>query len=153
MIFFRPSDYRVLSDPPAKNSNWLSRGLVYMRLTILLKFIAACLLISQTTYAESFLKELEKKREAEFKIHTSPNKGFSLIELMVVIIIIALLTAISIPKIAYLNIRAARAELYVNMRGIFTHVQSFRAEHERYPSTIGVGGSFSMYSGDTLIDV
>lgn len=67
-----------------------------------------------------------------------PN-GFSLIELMVVISIVTLVAAYSIPSILIFRIRAAQVEAKQNLNSIFTLVESYQADSGFYPNTGGYG--------------
>lgn len=69
------------------------------------------------------------------------HKGFSLIELMVVIAIIALLAAITMPNFAKFVAKAKRAEAYGNLNAIYAAQEAHHAEHGRYGKTLaGLGG-------------
>lgn len=59
---------------------------------------------------------------------TFNKKGFSLIELMVVISIIAALASLGVPSFIKFRIKAARVEMKHNMNAIHTLAHSYRAE-------------------------
>ncbi len=63
-------------------------------------------------------------------IPPTKSSGFSLVELMVVISIMSLLSALALPKVANLKIRAAQAEKQVNLNFLYTALKSHRAENE-----------------------
>jgi len=65
------------------------------------------------------------------KIPNRP-KGFSLIELMVVVGIIGILAAMSIPDYISFNTRAKQTEVKVNLGGIYTTESSYFAENGSY---------------------
>ncbi len=71
----------------------------------------------------------------------SDQSGFSLVELMVVISIMSVLSMMILPQIAIFQIRAAQSEMLQNTRIIFTHINSYYAEHEAYPAGGGWGKS------------
>jgi prepilin-type N-terminal cleavage/methylation domain-containing protein len=56
------------------------------------------------------------------------RKGFSLIELLVVVVIIGILAAIAIPKFAYTNNRAYIAAMKSDLRNLATYEESYAAD-------------------------
>ncbi|MBI5181931.1 MAG: prepilin-type N-terminal cleavage/methylation domain-containing protein [Nitrospirae bacterium] len=65
------------------------------------------------------------------------EKGFTLIELMVVIAIVAILAAVAIPVYTNYIYRANEAEATVNITGIRALEESWFAEYNRYCYTAG----------------
>jgi type IV pilus assembly protein PilA len=65
------------------------------------------------------------------KILTS-NKGFSLVELMVVVAIIGILAAIAIPNFQRFSAKAKQAEAQTNLSGLFGAEAAFFAEWSVY---------------------
>lgn len=71
------------------------------------------------------------------------DKGFTLVEVMVVIAIIALLAMISVPSIMRYLAKARRAEAHINLRALYTAQKAHWAEHGTYlnalrgPKSIG----------------
>ncbi|HEY4695803.1 MAG TPA: prepilin-type N-terminal cleavage/methylation domain-containing protein [Candidatus Hydromicrobium sp.] len=61
------------------------------------------------------------------------KKGFTLVELMVVIIILAVLTAIAIPSYMALRNRARTAAAQSEMKNIATALEVYNADEEAYP--------------------
>ena len=69
-------------------------------------------------------------------IHKS--KGFTLIELMIVILIIAILVGIAIPVYLAAQANARRRTCQANLRTIDGAINTYFADLEAYPNTIAV---------------
>ena len=59
-------------------------------------------------------------------------RGFTLIELMIVVAIIGILAAIAIPNFMKFQARARQSEAKTNLKGIFTAVKAHFAEQTKY---------------------
>jgi type IV pilus assembly protein PilA len=68
------------------------------------------------------------------------NKGFSLVELMVVVAIIGILSAIAIPQINKYMARARQTEAKLNLSALYTSNKAFYAEYGIYDSRFDVIG-------------
>src|SRR4051812_41080414 len=73
------------------------------------------------------------------KIWSRLKKGFTLIELMIVVAIIGILAAIAIPNFIKFQARSKQSESKSNLKGIFTAEKSFFAEHDGF-GTLGAAG-------------
>lgn len=67
------------------------------------------------------------------------KKGFSLIELMVVVAIIGLLAMIAVPSFNRYLAKAKRAEAYLNLNSIYAAQKAHWAEHGSYASMSNLG--------------
>jgi type IV pilus assembly protein PilA len=68
------------------------------------------------------------------------KKGFTLVELMIVVAIIGILAAIAIPNFIRFQARSKQAEAKTNLKAIFTGEKSRFAESDRYAVTTGAIG-------------
>jgi type IV pilus assembly protein PilA len=60
------------------------------------------------------------------------NKGFTIIELMVVVAIIAFLAMISVPSFTRFLAKSKRAEAYMNLHALYAAQKSYWTEHGSY---------------------
>jgi type IV pilus assembly protein PilA len=65
-------------------------------------------------------------------IRTKAQRGFSLVELMVVVAIISILSAIAIPKFKTFQAKARQAEAKSNLANIFTLELAYQAEADTF---------------------
>jgi len=65
------------------------------------------------------------------------RRGFTLVELLIVIIIIAVLAAIAIPKFSNSSIRSKESALRSNLKLVRNAVDLFRNDTGVYPGTLG----------------
>ncbi len=68
------------------------------------------------------------------KLIRKNQKGFTLIELMIVVAIIGILAAIAIPNYLNYQLKSKTAEAKTNLGGIKTALESYRAENDSYPT-------------------
>lgn len=65
-------------------------------------------------------------------------KAFTLIELLIVVMIIAILAAIAIPNMLLAQMRAKVARVKSDMRTVSVSVESYRVDSNDYPPSFGV---------------
>ncbi len=79
------------------------------------------------------------------------SRGFTLIELMVVVSIIAFLAVVSVPNFMRFLAKSKRAEVYMNLSAIYTAQKVHWAEHGSYSDVLigqgGIGWQPDSYSG------
>jgi prepilin-type N-terminal cleavage/methylation domain-containing protein len=67
--------------------------------------------------------------------------GFSLIELMIVVAIIAFLAMISVPSFMKFLAKAKRTEAYMNLSSLYAAEKAYWAEHGTYSTVLNGPGS------------
>lgn len=79
------------------------------------------------------------------------KNGFTLIELMIVVAIIAFLAVIAVPSFMKFLSKARRAEAYMNLNSIYTAQKAYWAEYGHYSDVLsgegGIGWKPEGYSG------
>jgi type II secretion system protein G len=82
-----------------------------------------------------------RRRAAEANVHhidpAHPERGFTLIELMIVVAIIAILAGILIPNFVNARAQAQTAACESNMRAIATALELYYADNQVYPTAAG----------------
>jgi type IV pilus assembly protein PilA len=66
----------------------------------------------------------------------STKKGFTLVELMIVVAIIGILAAIAIPNFIKFQARSKQSEAKTNLKGMFQAMKSFYAERDGYGTNL-----------------
>jgi type IV pilus assembly protein PilA len=79
------------------------------------------------------------------------RQGFSLIELMIVVAIMAFLATLAIPNFMRFLAKAKRAEAYMNLHSIYATEKAYYAEHGSYSAVLsgqgGIGWKPEGYNG------
>ncbi len=79
------------------------------------------------------------------------NKGFTLIELMIVVAIVAFLAMVSVPSFMRFLAKAKRVEAYMNLSSIYAAQKVYWAENGKYSTVLngegGIGWKPEGYSG------
>src|SRR5258708_32779126 len=68
------------------------------------------------------------------------QKGFTLIELMIVVAIIGILAAIAIPNFIKFQARSKQSEAKANLKAVFTAQKAFFQEKDRFSTLTGEVG-------------
>lgn len=81
---------------------------------------------------------------------TGNKKGFTLIELMVVVAILSVMAALAVPNYLRYRAQSAQAEVKTNLGGIFVAELSFFGENSRFSNLTDIGfglaGSANRYA-------
>src|SRR5579863_10462743 len=64
------------------------------------------------------------------------HKGFTLIELMIVVAIIGILAALAIPNFIRFQARSKQGEAKSNLKSLFTAQKSYYQEHDKYETCL-----------------
>ena len=80
------------------------------------------------------------------------QKGFTLIELMIVIAIIGILAAIAIPQFSAYRKRSYNAAAQSDLRNAATAQEAYYVDAARYTSTVGnLIGTYGLYTSNKVV--
>lgn len=79
------------------------------------------------------------------------NKGFSLVELMVVLAILAMIMAYAIPNYRDYVVKSKRAEAHNKLLEIAGMFEKFYVNNNRYPTSLRSGGAFPLGMNNTYL--
>jgi type IV pilus assembly protein PilA len=74
------------------------------------------------------------------QMNVQSNKGFTLVELMVVVAIIGILSAIAVPNFKKYQARAKTSEAKMQLSALYSAQQSFNADYDTYATCLNVTG-------------
>ena len=82
------------------------------------------------------------------KLTNKDEKGFTLIELMIVIAIIGILAAIAIPQFSAYRTRSYNSAAQADLRNAATAQEAYYVDNQEYCQTMGtiVGGTYGLYT-------
>ena len=107
---------------------WFGKVLL-LALIVGIPFLVAVLLVSRAVY-NKFGVKIEKKLEEKYK-----NKGFTLIEVLVVIIILGLIAAIIVPRITGRVDEAKVETTKIQLRALKDALEQYKLDNGMYPTT------------------
>ena len=107
---------------------WFLKVLI-LALLIGIPFLVVVVLVSQGVY-NRFLKKVEKKLEEKYQ-----NKGFTLIEVLVVLIILGLIAAIIVPRITGRVDEAKIETTKIQLKAIKDALEQYKLDNGMYPTT------------------
>lgn len=79
--------------------------------------------------------------------HEQRNAGFTMVELMVVVLILGILIMLAVPTFAGARASARQKACYANQRTIEGAVQTYRAAHDALPPASEVNNSHPLITG------
>jgi type IV pilus assembly protein PilA len=86
------------------------------------------------------------------KFHKKEQRGFTLIELMIVIAVIGILAAIAIPQFTVYRTRSLNSTAVADLRNAATAQEGYFVDREQYCSTVGTltGSAYGLYLSDNV---
>jgi len=93
--------------------------------------------------AKRYFNERSLKIEKLNRIKFMNKKGFTLIELMIVIAIIAFLSVLAIPSLMKFLAKAKRTEAYINLSSLAMAEKAYFAEHGKYTTSLSGANSLN----------
>lgn len=78
----------------------------------------------------------------------NPKRGFSLVELVIVVIIMGIIAAIAIPRLASSSGRASETALIANLAEMRKALEHYAIEHdEKYPGSLTAIATYTSFAG------
>ena len=81
-------------------------------------------------------QERRARHRSSFIVHRSSQKGFTLIELIIVVTIIGILAGLAIVNVKFAQRKAREAALMDNLATMRKAIDNFYADKQRYPSDL-----------------
>ncbi len=110
---------------------WFLKILI-LALIVGIPFLVFTVLISRAVY-NKFLKKVEKRLEEKYSRQRSG--GFTLIEVLVVLIILGLLAAIIVPRVTGQAERAKVDQTKIQLRALKDALEMYKLDNGMYPTT------------------
>jgi type IV pilus assembly protein PilA len=100
---------------------------------------------------DQLIKNVEEKMLT--KIRTSNEKGFTLIELMIVIAIIGILAAIAIPQFSAYRQRSYNSAAEADLRNAATAQEAYFVDNSTYCSSTStlISGTYGLYLSNKVV--
>lgn len=70
------------------------------------------------------------------RVARTVQSGFTLVELMVVLLIIGLLMAVAVPSVSYFREKGRRDTTFANLRALKQAIEAFNIEFNKYPKNL-----------------
>ena len=85
------------------------------------------------------------------KIFKKKNSGFSLVELMIVVAIIGVLSALAVPRFQAFQAKAKATEARTSLASIFTLQQAYHGDNDTYGNLQDIGFSLNGMNATTTV--
>ena len=86
-------------------------------------------------------RNIDQQEEIMLSRFQKSQKGFTLIELMIVVVIIGILAALAIPRFMRATTKSKQSEAKQILKQIYTMQQTYRQQNDTYWTPAGVAGS------------
>lgn len=82
------------------------------------------------------IKRAHRQSPQELNVIKQAKKGFTLIELMIVVAIIGILAAIAIPNFIKFQARSKQSEVKANLKAVYTAQKAYMQEKDKYSGRV-----------------